>query len=155
MKLMQKITPFLAFDGTAQEAAEFYTSIFDDGVVHGSMSGPDGKILTVTFELAGQQFVALNGGPSFKFNEAVSLMVGCDTQEEIDRLWDALTADGGSPIECGWLKDRFGLFWQIVPSMLGPLLAGEDPEKASRAVRAVWKMKKIDIAEIRRAVDNG
>lgn len=153
MQFKQKITPFLWFDGTALEAAEFYTRIFENSKVTGSMAGPDGKPMTVTFELAGQQFMALNGGPNFKFNEAISLMVGCDTQEEIDRLWESLSADGGAPIECGWLKDKYGLFWQIIPNMLGPLLSGGDPERAARALQAVWTMKKLDIAAIQRAAD--
>lgn len=154
MNLKQKITPFLWFDGNAEEAVGFYTGIFDGSSITGSMPGPDGKPMTITFELAGQQFIALNGGPAHKFNEAFSLFVGCDTQQEIDRLWGVLTAEGGSPLQCGWLKDRFGLCWQIVPNEIAPLLSGENRDAAARVMQALWQMTKLDIAELRRARDN-
>jgi predicted 3-demethylubiquinone-9 3-methyltransferase (glyoxalase superfamily) len=147
---MQKITTFLWFDNQAEEAATHYTSIFDDSrivnVQRYGQAGPGeaGTVMTVTFELAGQQFSALNGGPQFTFNEAISLYVDCTTQEEVDELWAKL-ADGGEEGPCGWLKDKFGVSWQIVPRTLTDLLSDPDPVKAERVMKAMFGMKKIDI----------
>jgi predicted 3-demethylubiquinone-9 3-methyltransferase (glyoxalase superfamily) len=155
---MQKITPFLWFDGNAEEAMSFYVKTFPGSKVGkvtryppGGM-GPAGQVMTATFQLHGQEFIALNGGPLFKFTEAVSFVVHCETQEEIDRLWAALT-DGGEESQCGWLKDRFGLSWQIVPVQLGQLVGDPDPARAGRATQAMLKMKKLDLAALRRAYD--
>lgn len=153
---MPKITPFLWFDANAEEAMSFYTSIFKSSKI-GAVSrygdagpGPKGQLMTGSFELEGQPFMVLNGGPQFKFNEAVSFVVTCDTQEEIDHFWEKLSA-GGTTIECGWLKDKFGLAWQIVPSIMGKLLSGPDPERSKRAMQAMLQMKKLDIAALTRA----
>jgi predicted 3-demethylubiquinone-9 3-methyltransferase (glyoxalase superfamily) len=157
---VQKIVTSLWFDDQAEEAAEFYTSLFDDSrVVSVSRFGeggprPAGTAIAVDFELAGQSFNALNGGPEFKFTEATSLIVNCEGQAEVDRLWDALIANGGEPSQCAWLKDRFGLSWQIVPSRLPELLSDPDPGRSQRAMQAMLKMQKIDIAELERAADN-
>ena len=126
---MQKITPFLWFDGKAEEAMKFYVSVFKNSKVVSTMPGPDGKVMTGTFQLEGQEFMALNGGPQFKFTEAISFFVNCETQAEVDELWDKLTA-GGAESQCGWLKDKFGLSWQIIPSALGRLLGDKDRKKA-------------------------
>ncbi len=143
------------FDGKAEEAATFYTSLLPDSSVDkiwrspsDTPSGPAGMVLTVDFTLAGQRFQALNGGPEFTFNEAVSFVIECEDQAEVDRLWDALTADGGEPGPCGWLKDRFGLSWQIVPRRLNELVEDPDPERARRAMEAMLQMGKIDVAEL-------
>ena len=149
---MQKITPFLWFDGNAEEAMKFYVSIFKNSKIVSTMAGPDGKVFTGTFQLEGQQFMALNGGPHFKFTEAISLFVNCETQAEVDELWNKLTA-GGAESQCGWLKDKFGLSWQIIPSALGRLLGDKDREKAGRAMQAMLQMKKIDIAKLQQAFD--
>ena len=149
---MQKITPFLWFDGNAEEAMKFYVSIFKNSKIVSTMAGPDGKVMTGTFQLEGQQFMALNGGPHFKFTEAISLFVSCETQAEVDELWNKLTA-GGAESQCGWLKDKFGLSWQIIPSALGRLLGDKDREKAGRAMQAMLQMKKIDIAKLQQAFD--
>ncbi|MYW56954.1 MULTISPECIES: VOC family protein [unclassified Streptomyces] len=154
---MQKITTNLWFDGQAEEAAAFYTSLFEDarilGVERFTDAGPGepGSVVTVTFQLAGQEFVAINGGPEFTFTEAISLSVDCETQEEVDRYWQALTADGGEEVQCGWLKDKYGLSWQIVPRALVELLASSDREAATRATRAMLEMKKLDIQALRDA----
>ncbi|MBF4137779.1 MULTISPECIES: VOC family protein [Streptomyces] len=154
---MQKITTNLWFDGQAEEAAAFYTSVFEDarilGVERFTDAGPGepGSVVTVTFQLAGQEFVAINGGPEFTFTEAISLSVDCETQEEVDRYWEALTADGGEEVQCGWLKDKYGLSWQIVPRALVELLASSDREAATRATRAMLEMKKLDIQALRDA----
>ncbi|RZE89218.1 VOC family protein [Streptomyces sp. SCA2-2] len=154
---MQKITTNLWFDGQAEEAAAFYTSLFEDarvlGVERFTEAGPGepGSVVTVTFQLAGQEFVAINGGPEFTFTEAISLSVDCETQEEVDRYWEALTADGGEEVQCGWLKDKYGLSWQIVPRALVELLASSDHEAAARATRAMLEMKKLDIQALRDA----
>ncbi|MFE6720501.1 VOC family protein [Streptomyces albidoflavus] len=154
---MQKITTNLWFDGQAEEAAAFYTSLFEDarvlGVERFTEAGPGepGSVVTVTFQLAGQEFVAINGGPEFTFTEAISLSVDCETQEEVDRYWAALTADGGEEVQCGWLKDKYGLSWQIVPRALVELLASSDREAAARATRAMLEMKKLDIQALRDA----
>jgi predicted 3-demethylubiquinone-9 3-methyltransferase (glyoxalase superfamily) len=153
---MPKITPFLWFDGQAEEAAELYTSIFDNSRLlnvsrYGEAgSGEAGSVMTVEFELEGQRFVGLNGGPAYTFTEAVSFAVSCETQDEVDDLWAKLS-DGGEEGPCGWLKDRFGLSWQIVPSALLRLLADPDREKANRVMNAMMQMKKIEIAELERA----
>lgn len=154
---MQKITPFLWFNDNAEEAINFYVSIFKDSKI-GTMTrygdsgpGPKGALMTATFQLEGQQFMALNGGPHFKFTEAISLFVDCETQEEVDALWDRLTADGGQPSRCGWLKDKFGLSWQIIPSVLGRLLHDEDPARAGRVMQAMLQMQKIDIRGLEQA----
>jgi predicted 3-demethylubiquinone-9 3-methyltransferase (glyoxalase superfamily) len=156
---MQKITPFLWFDDQAEEAMNFYTSIFKNSKV-GKVSrypegapGPAGKVMSATFQLEGQEFMALNGGPVFKFTEAISFFVNCETQEEVDELWTKLSA-GGKESQCGWLKDKFGLSWQIIPSALGKMLGDPDREKAKRVMQAMLKMKKIDIAGLQRAYDN-
>ena len=147
----QKITPWLWFDGKAEEAARFYTSIFKNSrileIIRYGESGPGakGSVMVVDFELDGQHFSALNGGPEFKFNEAISLLVHCQTQEEIDYFWEKLQADGGQEIECGWLKDKFGVAWQITPDVLLELIRDPDEQKKDRVMRAMMKMKKIEI----------
>jgi predicted 3-demethylubiquinone-9 3-methyltransferase (glyoxalase superfamily) len=148
---MPTITPFLWFDDTAEEAIELYSSLFPDATVSDEQRNPDGSLRMATFRIAGQSFMALNGGPHFTFTEAISLFVSVQTQEEVDHLWDALTADGGTPSQCGWLKDRFGLSWQIVPTILGELLSDPDPAKAGRALQAMLQMAKLDIAALRAA----
>jgi predicted 3-demethylubiquinone-9 3-methyltransferase (glyoxalase superfamily) len=154
----QKIVPNLWFDTEAEEAAEFYISVFPNSrivnVTHYTEAGPReaGMVLTVEFELDGQRFVGINGGPDFKFDEAVSFEIKCETQEEIDYFWERLT-DGGAESQCGWLKDRFGLSWQVVPTGMEELFADPDPARAERAMRAMLKMVKIDIAALRSAAD--
>lgn len=147
---MQSITPFLWFDGKAEEAARFYLSVFPDAEILDTMPGPNGTVLGVTFRLLGQRFTALNGGPQFSFTPAVSFFVSCDTQEEIDRLWDNLVA-GGAPQRCGWLTDRFGLSWQIVPAVLGDMLRDADRARAGRVFQAMMGMVKLDIPELQAA----
>jgi predicted 3-demethylubiquinone-9 3-methyltransferase (glyoxalase superfamily) len=152
----QKITTFLWFDGNAEEAANHYTSIFKNSKIlnvtrYGDAGPlPKGTVMTVTLQLEGQEFIALNGGPHFKFTEAISLLVNCDTQKEVDELWSKLSA-GGEEGQCGWLKDKFGLSWQIVPSALPKLLQDKDPAKAKSVMEAMMQMKKIDIARLERA----
>lgn len=159
---MQKITPCLWFDDQAEEAAEFYTSIFANSrivsITHYGEAGheihgkPAGSVLTVAFELEGQPFTALNGGPMFKFNEAISLQVNCQTQQEIDNYWEKLFAGGDAAAQqCGWLKDKYGLSWQIVPIVLPQMLQDKDGEKADRVMQAILQMKKIDIAQLKQA----
>jgi predicted 3-demethylubiquinone-9 3-methyltransferase (glyoxalase superfamily) len=151
---MQKITTFLWYDGKAEEAAAFYTSLFDDSRIvreqrYGEAGpGTPGSVMIVEFELAGQRFLALNGGPEFTFNEAMSLSVDCGSQSEVDRLWAALTADGGEEGPCGWLKDRYGVSWQIVPRRLEELTGDPDPAKAQAALKAMLGMKKLVIKEL-------
>jgi predicted 3-demethylubiquinone-9 3-methyltransferase (glyoxalase superfamily) len=152
---MQKITTFLWFDGQAEEAMTFYVSLFKNSRIVSTTPGPDGKMLTGTFELDGQRFMALNGGPKYKFTEAISLFVNCETQAEVDDLWRKLTADGGAESMCGWLKDKYGLSWQIIPTALGRLLGDRDRAKAGRAMQAMLQMRKIDIAKLQRAFDGG
>ncbi len=153
---VQKITPFLWFDGNAEEAAQLYVSIFKNSKIdavsrYGDAGpGPKGSAMTVAFTLEGQKFTALNGGPHFKFTEAVSFVVSCDTQSEIDIFWDKLIADGGKPSQCGWLKDKYGLSWQIVPSVLPQLVTG-DAAKSGRVIQALMKMTKLDIAALEKA----
>lgn len=155
---MQKITPFLWFDNQAEEAVHFYTTTFENSRILRTLRcgeagpGPKGSVLTVDFELDGQNFVALNGGPVFKFTEAISLVVNCDTQTEVDDMWTKLSS-GGAPQQCGWLKDKFGVSWQIVPRVLPDLLNDPDAEKSGRVMRAMLQMTKIDIAQLRRAYD--
>lgn len=146
---MQKITPFLWFNNNAEEAVMLYTSVFRNSTVHHisrygkNGPGPEGMLASASFELEGQQFIALNGGPDYPFTPAVSLFVDCKTQEEVDELWERLS-EGGSKERCGWLKDRFGLSWQIIPSLLGQLMQDEDPAKAQKVMEAMLKMSKID-----------
>ena len=147
---MRKLTPFLWFDGRIAEAMEFYQSVFPGSKVLDRMPGPNGTLMGATFELEGQRFVAFNGGPQLKLTPAVSMYVNCETQREVDELWAKLT-DGGAESQCGWLVDRFGLSWQIIPSILPRLLSDPDREKAGRATNAMLKMKKIDIAALERA----
>ena len=155
---MQKITPFLWFDNQAEEAANLYVSLFKNSkitkVVRYGEAGPSaaGSVMTVAFELDGQEFTALNGGPQFTFTEAISFVVNCDSQEEIDHLWQRLS-EGGKPDACGWLKDRYGLSWQIVPTILMEMLQSEDVEKSQRAMKAMLQMGKLDIAELKRAYE--
>jgi predicted 3-demethylubiquinone-9 3-methyltransferase (glyoxalase superfamily) len=159
---MQKITPFLWFDDKAEEAVTFYTSIFKNskigkiaryGDAGAQVSGrPKGTVMTVAFQLEGQEFVALNGGPQFKFTEAISFVVNCQTQDELDEYWQKLS-DGGQEVQCGWLKDKYGLSWQIVPTILGEMLSDPDPKKAERVMKAMLQMKKIDIKGLKQAYE--
>jgi predicted 3-demethylubiquinone-9 3-methyltransferase (glyoxalase superfamily) len=160
---MQKITPFLWFDHEAEQAAKFYTSIFKNSklgrilrygeeVAKVSQSGQSaGSVLTIEFEIARQKFVALNGGPQFKFNESISFVVNCETQEEVDYFWEKLIADGGQESACGWLKDKFGVSWQVTPTVLIDMLHDKDPEKSERVMHAMLQMQKIDIAKLKAA----
>ena len=156
MPAKQKITTFLWFDANAEEAAKHYVSIFKDSKILGvarygeAGPGPKGSVMTVNFQLEGQEFIALNGGPQFKFTEAISLLVSCDTQKEVDELWSKLSA-GGEEGPCGWLKDKFGLSWQIVPSALGKMMQDKDPKKSKRVMEAMLQMKKMDIARLEQA----
>lgn len=155
---MQKITPFLWFDGKAEEAANFYTSIFKNSKLgqirrYGDAGpGPKGSVLTASFAIEGQEFVALNGGPQFTFTPAISFFVSCETQEEVDEFWDKLS-EGGKKNRCGWLQDKFGVSWQIVPTALGKLLGDPDPEKSSRVMRAMLQMEKLDIRGLQEAYE--
>ncbi|HEY4218101.1 MAG TPA: VOC family protein [Gemmatimonadaceae bacterium] len=155
---MQGIMPCLWFDTQAEDAAKFYVSVFKNAKItavshYGETGpGPKGSAMTVMFELDGKQYMGLNGGPHFKFTPAVSLVVNCDSQDEIDYYWDKLSADGGQTVECGWLTDKFGLSWQIVPANMRDLVAG-DPARAGRVMQEVMKMKKLDIATLQRAYD--
>ena len=144
---MQKITPFLWFNENAEEAANFYISVFKNSRIISKMPGPDGKVMGISFMLNGQEFQALNGGPKFKFTEAISLFVRAETQTEIDDLWERLS-EGGEKSRCGWLKDKYGLSWQVVPPVLGQLLSDQDPVKAQRVMMAMLKMDKIVILEL-------
>ena len=158
---MQKITPFLWFDDQAEEAAKFYTSIFKNSKVgkitrygeaaEKAAGRPAGSVMTVEFELEGQKFTALNGGPVFKFNESISFVVNCDTQEEVDYFWEKLSADGGQESECSWLKDKFGVSWQVVPTVLIEMLQDKDSEKSERVMKAMLQMQKIDIKKLNAA----
>lgn len=149
---MQKIVPFLWYDGKAEEAANFYTSIFNNSRIVSTMPGPNGTVMGVTFQLEGQQFIALNGGPQYKFTPAVSLFVNCETQEEVDELWDKLSA-GGRADRCGWLQDKYGLSWQIIPTVLGAMLGDSNREKANKAMNAMLQMQKLDIQTLRQAFE--
>ncbi len=155
---MQKITPFLWFDGNAEEAVNFYISIFKNSKM-GKISrygdagpGPKGSVMSVTFQIEGQEFFALNGGPHFKFTPAISFFVNCETQQEVDDLWEKLSA-GGRTDRCGWLQDKFGLSWQIIPTILGQLLGDKDPQRAKRAMQAMLQMTKLDGNALQRAAD--
>ena len=150
---MKKITPFLWFDTQAEEAMNFYVSIFKNSKVLGVTPGPEGRAMSVSFELEGQEFIGLNAGPEFKFNEAISFFVDCKTQAEVDELWEKLTADGGEESMCGWLKDKYGLSWQIIPQGLSQMLGDPDPAKAQRVMQAMLKMNKIDLAGLEQAYD--
>ena len=156
---MQKITPFLWFDDQAEEAMNFYVSIFKNSKV-GTVSrygdagpGPAGSVMVASFELDGMPFTALNGGPHFKFTEAISLYVNCDSQDEVDYFWGKLTADGGAPSQCGWLKDKFGLSWQIVPSRMDEMLTSGTEDQVARVTQAFLPMKKLDIAALKQAYE--
>ena len=155
---MQKITPFLWFDGNAEEAVHFYASIFKDSKIGTVMRygdagpGPKGSVMTVAFELNGQEFIGLNGGPTYKFTPAVSFMVHCETQEEVDEYWDKLS-EGGAPNVCGWLQDKYGLSWQIVPTALLRMLEDKDPAKSNGVMQAMMKMTKLDISVLQAAYD--
>ena len=158
---MQKITPFLWFDDQAEDAAKFYTSIFKNSKIgkiarydkagEKAAGRPAGSVMTIEFQLEGQKFVALNGGPHFKFTEAISFVVNCETQKEVDYFWQKLTADGGQESQCGWLKDKFGVSWQIVPTILPELLSDKDATKSERVMKAMLKMVKLDIAKLKAA----
>jgi predicted 3-demethylubiquinone-9 3-methyltransferase (glyoxalase superfamily) len=154
---MQKIKPFLWFDNQAEEAVNFYTSIFKDSFI-GSVArygkegpGPEGTVMVMSFTLNGQEFTALNGGPHFKFNESVSFVINCKDQEEVDYFWNKLTADGGQESQCGWCKDKWGLSWQVVPEVLPKLIGGADGVKSSKAMQAMMGMRKLDIAALENA----
>ena len=147
---MRRMTPFLWFEGRVGEAMELYTSVFPESKVVSTMPGPDGSVMSATFELDGQQFIAYGGGPHLKLTPAVSMMVVCETQEEIDRIWNGLTKNGIES-QCGWLIDPFGLSWQVIPSVLPRLTGDPDREKAGRAIQAMFRMKKLDIAGLERA----
>jgi len=160
---MQKITPFLWFDGQAEDAAKFYTSLFKNSKIARIFRYTEeaaektglavGSVLTIEFEIEGQRFVALNGGPLFKFNESVSFVINCETQEEVDYFWGKLTADGGEESACGWLKDKFGLSWQVTPTVLIDMLHDKDPGKAERVMNAMLQMQKIEIPKLKAAYD--
>lgn len=155
---MQKVTPFLWFDDKAEEAAKFYVSIFKNSKM-GSVSrygdagpGPKGTVMVAKFQLDGQEFIALNAGPQFKFTEAISFVVNCETQEEVDEFWERLS-EGGEKSQCGWLKDKYGLSWQIVPTVLGELMQDKDPQKSQRVMKAMLQMKKLDIQTLKQAYE--
>jgi predicted 3-demethylubiquinone-9 3-methyltransferase (glyoxalase superfamily) len=157
---MSKISPCLWFDGRAEEAAALYTSLFPDSRIERvnrspgeTPSGPEGMVLSVDFTLAGESYQALNGGPDFTFNEAISLSIDCEDQAEVNRYWDALIADGGEPSVCGWLKDRFGVSWQVVPRVLPEMLNSTDGPAAKRALEAMLEMTKLDVAKLREAYE--
>lgn len=154
----QTITPFLWFNDQAEEAARFYTSVFKNSQM-GTINrygpegpGPEGSVMVATFQLDGQEFIALNGGPQFQFTEAISFVVTCDTQDEIDKLWQKLS-EGGKPVQCGWLKDRYGLSWQIVPTIFGELMQTSDAAKRGRVMQAMMQMTKLDIAQLKQAYE--
>lgn len=157
-KIAQKITPFLWFDDKAEEAAKFYVSLFNDSKIlsiaryDGSGPGPKGSVMTVSFQLEGQEFTALNGGPQFKFTEAISFVVNCETQQEVDYFWEKLSA-GGETSRCGWLQDKYGLSWQIVPTVLFELVDEKDPKKSNRVMQALLQMDKLDINTLKRAAE--
>ena len=156
---MQKISPFLWFDDNAEEAVNLYVSLFDDARITSTSRypegspGPAGKVMSISFELAGQEFMALNGGPHFTFSQAISFFVHCEDQDEVDRLWEQLS-EGGEQDQCGWLRDRFGLSWQIVPNVLGELLGDKDAERSQRVMQAMLQMTKLDIKALRDAHDH-
>jgi predicted 3-demethylubiquinone-9 3-methyltransferase (glyoxalase superfamily) len=155
--MAQKITPFLWFNDNAEEAVNLYTSLFEDSEILSTARypegspGPAGSVMTIQFRLFGQEYIALNGGPHFKFTEAISFVINCKDQEEVDKYWNKLVADGGQESMCGWLKDKFGLSWQVVPTILGELMADKDKKKAQHVMHAMLKMKKINVEELKRA----
>jgi predicted 3-demethylubiquinone-9 3-methyltransferase (glyoxalase superfamily) len=161
MPTTQKIKTYLWFDSNAEEAVSFYTSLFKNSKILDVMRygdggpGPKGAAMLVTFQLEGQEFIALNGGPQFKFTEAISLLVDCESQEEVDELWEKLTADGGAPSQCGWLKDKFGLSWQIIPKVLIEMLKDKNPERSKRVMETMLQMSKIDIGKLNQAYEQG
>ena len=156
---MQKITPFLWFDNQAEEAANYYVSLFKNSKIlsvaryNDAGPGTKGSVMLVTFEIDGQQLQALNGGPLYHFTEAISLYVNCESQQEVDEIWDKLVADGGQPIQCGWIKDKYGLCWQIIPNTLSRYIGDKDPARAARAMKAMLKMQKIDIGVLEDAAN--
>lgn len=156
---MQKITPFLWFDNNAEEAATFYTSVFKNSKILNIARyskegpGPAGAVMTVSFQIEGQEFVALNGGPVFQFNESISFVINCDNQQEVDDYWSKLTAGGGKESQCGWLKDKFGVSWQVVPKRLEELMTDKNPQKVQKVMAAMMKMKKMDIAKLEEAYE--
>ena len=156
---MQPITPFLWFDSNAEEAVNFYTALFPNSTIKAvtrypeGSPGPAGSVMTIGFQLNGQDYVALNGGPHAKFTEAISFVVNCDSQQEVDHYWDKLTADGGQEVQCGWLKDKYGLSWQIVPTEFWKMLQDKDPERMKRGFQAMMKMKKLDVNILKKAQD--
>lgn len=157
---MPEITTFLTYNNQVEEAVNLYVSIFEGKVLSTMRSGdagpgPKGSVFSMTFEILGRTFYALNGGPSFTFTQGISLFVGCDTQAEIDRYWTRLTEGGGKEVQCGWLVDKFGVSWQIIPKILTELIGGKDPAKAGRAMQAMMQMKKLDIAALKRAHEGG
>ena len=161
MAVSPRITPCLWFDRNAEEAANFYVSIFNNSKItaishygEGSRGGAPGSVMVVGFELDGQAFTGLNGGPLFKFTEAISMIVNCETQAEVDDYWDKLTSDGGREVQCGWLKDKFGVSWQIVPTVLPELMQSNDPAKSKAVMAALMQMVKLDIAALKRAFEN-
>ena len=149
--MAQKITPYLWFDNQADEAAHFYVSIFPNSKLLSTSPGPDGKVMIASFELNGQHFLALNGGPGFQFTEAVSFLIECGDQEEVDYYWERLTANGGEPGRCGWLKDQYSLSWQVIPRALAELISDPNPVTAGNVMQAMLQMSKIDIAQLRAA----
>ena len=157
---MQTITPFLWFDNQAEEAVKLYTSLFKNSKIVSIMRygeagpGPKGTVMTATFQLDGQEFVALNGGPDFKFTEAISFVINCKTQEEVDHFWEKLS-EGGEESRCGWLKDKYGVSWQVVPTVLVEMLRDKDAEKSKRVMQAMLKMNKLDIKQLKQAYDQG
>lgn len=150
---VKKITPFLWFDTQAEEAMNFYVSLFKNSKVKDISRGPDGRVFSVSFELDGQEFMGLNAGSQFKFNESISMFVNCEDQAEVDHFWNALTADGGEESMCGWCKDKYGLWWQIVPKQLGELMGDPDPLKSKWVMDAMLRMKKIIVADLQKAHD--
>ena len=158
---MQKITPFLWFDNNAEEAVNFYTSVFKDSKIKNtacySESGSEvsgmkkGSVMTISFEINGQEFVALNGGPVFKINSAISFVINCKDQKEVDYYWDKLTSNGGKEVQCGWLEDKFGVSWQVVPIGFGELMSKLDPKKSEKVMKAMFQMKKLDINKLKEA----
>ena len=157
--MAQKITPNLWFDKEAEEAANFYLSVFGDGKIHSvarypeGSPGPAGEVMTVEWEVMGQRFVGINGGPLFTFSEAVSFQINCEDQAEVDYYWEKLTADGGAEGQCGWCKDKYGLSWQVTPRGMDEVFSDPDPEKAQRAMQAMLQMKKLDVAALREAAE--
>ena len=148
---MPTITTFLTYNDKAEEAVRYYLSVFEDGKITSIMPGPNGTVMGVSFELFGRPFIALNGGPTFSFAEGISLFVECETQAEIDRFWNELTSGGGKESQCGWCKDKYGVSWQIIPKVLGELFSDRDRAKAGRAMQAMLKMQKLDIAALKKA----